>query len=282
MKMQQAFTKGAPLLLSLLVAFLLVDCGKSPVKVKLEMRFADGQELVYDMTSEQVISVDSPDSAADTSRSKGEMIQRVTGVLPDGGAHLKESSSWSWSELAPDGSVDVVSSTESLTYRIATTGKISELEILSDTNASQWKEYAQSKLEQSQPTFPEEPVPVGYTWMQTVKIFKPTGEALDASTTYKVTELIEVDGHKCAVIDYAGNLVLPFDVVESDSISRRGVDKVDQSGTIWFDYVNGYLFSQHEKTMVTAERAKILPNEAKSYTAHIAGELFFNLRSSKE
>jgi hypothetical protein len=210
------------------------------------------------------------------------MTQKVLEVLADGSARIKESSSWSWSEQADDGSINVVSSTESLTYKMAPTGKISDLEILSDDNASQWKEYAQSKLEQSQPTFPEEPIAAGYTWMQTVKIFKPTGEALDASTTYKVTEFIEVDKHKCAVIDYAGNLVLPFDVVESDSLSRKGVDEVDLTGTIWFDYENGCVFSQHEKSRVTAERAKILPSEAKSYTAYIDGELFFNLKSMEQ
>jgi hypothetical protein len=245
----------------------------------LSLKFSEGQQLVYDMTSEQEITVDFPDQASELSRSKGEMVQEIIEVLPDGSARIRESSSWSWSEPDEDGSIKVVSTEESLTYRIAPSGKISEFEILSNDDASQWKEYAQSKLEQSQPTFPEEPVGPGYTWMQTVKIFKPTGEALDATTTYRVTEFIEVDQHKCAVIDYEGNLVLPFDVVESDSLVRKGVDKVDLTGTIWFDYEEGCVFSQHEESRVTAERARILPSEAQSYTAYINGELFFNLKS---
>jgi hypothetical protein len=117
--------------------------------------------------------------------------------------------------------------------------------------------------------------------MQTVKIFMPSGEMLDASTTYEVDEFIDIEGRKCAVIDYDGNLVLPFDVVEEDSTIRRGVDKVDVTGTIWFDYEHGYVFGQQEKTMITAERAKILPKEARSYTAYIEGELFFNLISEE-
>jgi hypothetical protein len=256
-------------------------CGQVPQKVKLELKFFEGQQLTYEMTSEQQITVDSPEPASDSSRSKGEMVQEVIEVLDDGSARIRESSSWSWSEQREDGSVDVVSSSESLTYRIAPSGKISEFEILSNDNASQWQEYAQSKLEQSQPTFPDEAVAAGYTWMQTVKIFKPSGEALDATTTYRVSEFIEVDGRRCAVIDYEGNLVLPFDVVESDSLARKGVDKVDLEGTIWFDYDHGCLFSQHEKTRVTAERAKILPSEAKTYTAYIDGELFLSLATAK-
>jgi hypothetical protein len=164
-----------------------------------------------------------------------------------------------------------------LSYRMQPNGKVSELEILSNHNAAQWQEYAESKLEQSQPTFPEEPVGVGYTWMQTVKIFLASGEMLDASTTYEISEITTIDDHECVVIDYSGNLILPFDVMESDSLTRKGVDKVDKSGTIWYDYVQGYVFSQHEKTRITAERAKILPKEATTYTAFIDGELFFRL-----
>lgn len=266
---------------ALLLMLSFTGCGEAPKTVKLAMKFTPGQQLVYEMTSEYKIRVDSPDPASEDSRSKGEMIQETLEVLPDGSARVKESSSWSWTEPDSDGSVKVVSSTESLTYRIAPSGRISEFEILNDDEASQWREYAQSKLEQSQPTFPEEEVPIGYTWMQSVKIFKPNDEALDATTTYKVSELVEVDGRKCAVIDYQGNLVLPFDVVESDSLARKGVDKVDQTGTIWFDIENGYVFSQHETTKIEAERARIGPSEAKTYTASIDGELFFTLKPNE-
>lgn len=266
----------------LLFAMLLSGCGKEPVKVQLRMNFEEGRELTYDLASEQKISIESPDIPADTSRTKGEMIQTVSEVFPDGSAQVKEASYWSWSEPDTDGSVRVVSKDETLSYLMEPTGKVRELEILSDDDAAKWKEYAQSKLEQSQPTFPEEPVGVGYTWMQSVKIFMPDGEMLDAGTTYEVSELVEIDGRKCAVIDYNGNMVLPFSVVEEDSTIRQGVDKVDVSGTIWFDYVNGYVFSQHEKSMITAERAKIFSTEAKSYTAYIEGDLFFNLKTDQK
>ncbi|MFH2055098.1 MAG: hypothetical protein ABIJ61_04000, partial [bacterium] len=251
----------------LCATLLLLGCERSPQEVLLRMQFSDGRELVYELASEQIISIDSPDFSADTSRTKGEMIQTVTEVLPEGSARVKEASYWSWSEPDEDGSVRVVSRDETLSYRMEASGKVSDLEILSDDDAAKWKEYAQSKLEQSQPTFPEEPVGLGYTWMQSVKIFMPDGEMLDAATTYEVTEFVEIDERRCAVIDYTGNLVLPFNVVETDSTIRKGVDKVDVTGTIWFDYLNGYVFSQHEKTMITAERARIFPTEATSYTA---------------
>ncbi len=268
------------LLLALgMLAMLLSGCDRHPEKIRLQMKFAAGRQLVYDLNSEQTITINYAEPVSETSRSQGEMIQKVTVVLPDSSARIAETSSWNFSELGENGTVEVVSRTESLSYRIQPSGRISEFEILAEDDAARWQEYAQSKLEQSQPTFPDQPVAVGYTWMQTVKIFMPTGEMLDASTTYRFSELIEVDSRQCAVIDYEGNLVLPFDVMESDSLIRKGVDKVDLTGTIWFDYVNGYVFSQHEVTRVTAERAKILPQKAKVYTAYIEGELFFNLKS---
>ena len=109
----------------------------------------------------------------------------------------------------------------------------------------------------------------------------PSGEALDASTTYEVKDFVETEGHKCVVIDYKGNLVLPFDVMESDSLSRRGVDRVDVTGTLVFDYENGYAYSQQENTKVTAERSKIIGNEATSNAFFIEGDLFFHLKKAK-
>jgi hypothetical protein len=69
--------------------------------------------------------------------------------------------------------------------------------------------------------------------------------------------------------------------MESDTLTQKGVDKVNVTGTIWFDYENGYVFSQDEKTEVAAERQKILANQATSYTAHIEGDMYFHLKSVK-
>jgi len=168
-----------------------------------------------------------------------------------------------------------------LSYRMLPNGKVTDLEILSNHNSSKWKEYAQSNLEQSQPTFPDKPVPVGYTWMQSVKIFLPSGEMLDASTTYEITEIVNVDGRRCAVIEYRGNLILPFEVVETDSLTRQGVDRIDVDGTIFFDYEAGYVFSQQEHTRMTAERSKLSPTAATNYSFFVEGDVIFKLKSEK-
>jgi hypothetical protein len=265
----------------LLGLILFAGCGESSKKVKLAMKFYPGREVTYEQTNEQKVSRNDPYVLVMVSRSKGEMTQKVIEMLDQGTAKIEDQSVSSWSEQDADSTIRVVSRTEKMTYQMAANGKISALEILSDDNASKWKEYAQSNLEQSQPTFPDQPVGKGYTWMQTVKIIQVAGEMLDASTTYEVIDFIEVDGHKCAAIDYKGNLILPFDVTESDTLIRKGVDKVDVVGTLYFDYEGGYVFSQQEKTKVTAERQKILATEAISYTAYIEGDLYFHLKSVK-
>lgn len=270
--------------LSILVILLIVaGCAKQQKKVLLKMKFVDGRELVYEQINKQTIKVRNSPEVSQSSQSKGEMMQVVRGVTPTGTAMVEETSTWSWSEPASDSGIEVVSTSESLSYEMSPNGKIGALRILSSdsTENSRWKEYAQQNLEQSQPTFPEEEVGKGYTWMQSVKIFMPTGEALDASTTYEVKDFVETDGHKCVVIDYKGNLVLPFDVMESDSLTRRGVDRVDVTGTLVFDYENGYTFSQLENTKITAERSKIEGNTASSNTFYIDGELFFHLKDKK-
>ncbi len=268
-------------LLALSLALLALNCADTQRKVRLQMKFQQGRELVYEQVNKQTISIRNSPTVSQASQSKGEMTQIVKSLSPEGVARIEETSTWSWSEKAEDSTIQIVSSTESLSYEMNPDGKIGGLELLDKDDASKWKEYAQQNLEQSQPTFPAEEVGKGYTWMQTVKIFMPSGEALDASTTYEVKDFVETDGHKCVVIDYRGNLILPFDVMESDSLSRRGVDRVDVSGTLIFDYEGGYTYSQEETTRVTAERSKIIGNEASSNTFYIEGELFFHLKSGK-
>jgi hypothetical protein len=267
--------------LPLIITLLITGCGESSKKVLLQMKFQPDRELVYEQTNEQKISMGDSGEVSSLSRSKGEMIQKVVEILSDGGAKINEASTWSWSEKDTNNTIKVVSRTENLVYQMAANGKISALELPSDDKESQWKEYAQSNLEQSQPTFPDEPVGKGYIWMQTVKVFMPSGEKLDASTTYKVTDFVDVDGHKCVVIDYKGNLILPFDVIESDTLTRKGVDRVDVTGQIWFDYEHGYVFSQQEKDRIAAERSKVLTNQATRYTAYIENEIYFHLKSAK-
>jgi len=273
---------SAVVILATLTSLLLLGCGDSSQKVLLQMKFEPGRNLVYRQVNKQTISLNNSPVVSQNSESEGEMTQKVVALSDSGYAQIKESSTWSWSESDVDTSIKVVSSTEELVYTMAPNGRISDLALPADAEASKWKEYAQSNLEQSQPTFPTELVGKGYTWMQTVKIFMPSGEKLDASTTYVLSDLVEVDGRKCAIIDYQGNLILPFDVMESDTLTRRGVDKVDVTGTLAFDYEHGYVYSQEEKTKITAERSKIQGNEAKSYTAHIEGELFFRLKNATE
>ena len=256
-------------------------CGESSKKVRLDLKFQAGRELTYEQTSQQKISMGNPDELSSLSRSKGEMRQKVLEILSDGGARIEESSTWSWSEKDTNSTIKVVSQTEKLVYNLAANGKISGLELPSDDKEAQWREYAQSNLEQSQPTFPEEPVGKGYTWMQTVKVFLPSGEKLDASTTYEVSDFVDVDGHKCVVIDYKGNEVLPFSVVESDTLTRGGVDRVSVVGTLWFDYAHGYVYTQQETNRITAERSKVLANQATRYTALIENETFYHLKSAE-
>jgi hypothetical protein len=273
---------GAVLVAAVILTVMVVSgCGGNSKKVQLAMKFRQGSELVWEQTSDQKITLGEPEQLSSQSRSKGEMTQKVEEVLPDGSARVDEASTWSWSEKDSNNTIKVVSRTENLSYNLAANGKISALELPTEDKEAQWKEYAQSNLEQSQPTFPEEPVSKGYTWMQTVKVFMPSGEKLDASTTYRVTDFVNVDGHKCAVIDYTGNLILPFDVMESDTLTSKGVDRVDVTGTLWFDYENGYVFSQQEKDKVTAERSKVLANQATRYTAFIENEIYFHLKSNK-
>lgn len=268
--------------LCLSVLLLIVSCTDSQSLVHLKMKFHAGRELVYEQVNKQTFSRNNSPVISASSQSKGEMTQRVVALHPDGKARIEETSVWNWSETAPDSTISVVSSTEELAYDMAPDGKISGLELPADQEVSRWKEYAQQNLEQSQPTFPEEGVGKGYKWMQSVKIFMPSGEKLDASTTYEVTDFVVVEGRKCAIIDYRGNLILPFDVMESDSLTASGIDKIDVTGTLVFDYENGYTYSQSETTKVTAERARILGTQQATATTYtIEGELFFKLKSAK-
>ncbi|TFH65400.1 MAG: hypothetical protein E4G91_02625 [Candidatus Zixiibacteriota bacterium] len=125
--------------LLLLVVLLIAGCGDSTKKVRLQVKFQLDRELVYEQTNEQKISMGDSGEVSSLSKSKGEMNQKVVEILSDGGAKIKEASTWSWSEKDTNNTIKVVSRTENLVYRMAANGKISALELPSDDKEAQWK-----------------------------------------------------------------------------------------------------------------------------------------------
>ena len=91
-------------LLALSLALLALNCADTQRKVRLQMKFQQGRELVYEQVNKQTISIRNSPTVSQASQSKGEMTQIVKSLSPEGVARIEETSTWSWSEQAEDSS----------------------------------------------------------------------------------------------------------------------------------------------------------------------------------
>jgi hypothetical protein len=162
--------------------------------------------------------------------------------------------------------IDTTEETWSTDYVTSANGKIVEVLPLHDISEESIDYYTRL-FEQTSPMYPEEPVPVGYTWAHTVKVILDEG-ATDASTTYKVKSLVREAGYDCAVIEYRGNMVVPYKQKcdESSSGYITGSDKIDAEGVVYFAYREGLIIKEHENSALFREGTLIRAGDEVSFT----------------
>jgi len=162
-------------------------------------------------------------------------------------------------------------------FTMANNGKI--VDFSSDENSAvQSRDYFRYLFEQASSMYPEQSVPVGYSWTHSVKVISDTG-ATDASTTYKVKALVREAGYDCAVIEYKGNMIIP--IAEKQAAGSSGVtsgtDRIEVNGVVYFAYTQGIIIKQDEssrlmRTGTMSENGKSVEfkiDERRSYTSSL-------------
>ncbi len=152
----------------------------------------------------------------------------------------------------------------SLEYLMAPNGKVLEL-YPSDSLNTELVTFYKNYYEQALPVFPEHPVTEGYSWSQSVKLIVKNEGITRAETTYRVRALVREAGYDCAVIEYKGNMILPFRGKDKDGALVVKLEKINSDGKIYFAYREGMIVRQEETYSIESEGTRSLNGATKEY-----------------
>jgi len=112
---------------------------------------------------------------------------------------------------------------------------------------------------------------VGRSWTQNTLVALPN-ETLEASTTYKLSSFAREAGYDCVLIEYAGNLIIPFGPSPDDSTQRSGIDHISTEGVMYFAYKEGLVVLQRERYILNGDRQSICDSTHEMVTSKVKAE----------
>jgi len=153
-----------------------------------------------------------------------------------------------------DKKLDTVEVYRANKYMIRPDGEFVDVEFM-DGKDSATVAYLRNYFEQGWPVFPTGEISVGHTWTHSTAVRMPD-ETINASTDFKLTNLVRESGYDCAVIEYNGNMILPVDVREKKDFHETGVDRIELQGLMYFAYKEGVVVLVRDHWSLEADRNK--------------------------
>ncbi len=278
-------TKNKPLtaghavtvILIVLLIPLLISCTAEPEKLLLRYKYApSGKTLEYSLDLERAGKMyKNGEFQKDFDRKLDcRIIYNTNNVFDDGSMNIIEENHWTWDEVVDSGNVKRKKVEYSYDLRIAPNGEIVDFKMIGDVSPS-YQKYAASYYRQGIMIFPDSAVPIGYSWTQTAQIELTEGDSAEASITYKIKGLAKKMGYDCAIIEFRGNLVLPYLKDPADTLETWGTDYVDTKGILYFAHKEGFYVSSEERARIKHSRHLIENGEeaVKSSEFEEAGSL---------
>jgi hypothetical protein len=252
------------------VLFISLSCGNSQKEIRLVFQYKVGAVNVYEKTIKSLFKhyengqlVQNSDNLRE-SRTREEILD----LTADGDAHLR------LTETMKADSSDSLCSTSSLEYISKTNGAVEKI-LQTDSLNPDVLEFYTNYCEQSMPVFPDTLITEGFSWKQTINLLIADSGKTTAETVYRVHSLVRENGRDCAVIEYSGNLIIPFRKIDSDSSLTIVLEHIKSNGVLYFDYRDGLIVSQRETMEFNSEGTKIkngISSELKM-TGHISNSL---------
>ena len=267
--------------LTLVILLLVIlSCSQGDKKIILAYKFTPGLSLQYEQVSKSSTKIFRADSLIKNYQTTYtvDITQNIKSVT-DNVAEILETDTWYYEKITEEDSTktDTVNYTREMTILVEPNGRIVDFNYGKDIKPSS-ASYMKNYHEQGMPVFPSGEHAPGYSWTQQTTVVIPD-ETMGASTTYKIKSLAREGGYDCAVIEYEGNLVIPIETNPDDSTQRKGIDRVETSGIIYFAYKEGFVVLQRERWVLDGDREKTI--EGKIEKTKIASEtdIDYTLRS---
>jgi hypothetical protein len=245
---------------AVILGLLFLGCGKEVKEIRLAYKFKPGQKNIY---SNQIKS-NSRIYEGKNLVSRGELAYRsvlteeILSTVDSTSARIRLTDISVRPNPGNNDSTDSdsISHKWSLEYLMNSDGKIIEI-FPQNPEGSEWLEYYKNYYEQALPVLPDFAVTPGYSWSQTVKLIVRNEGATRVETTYRLKALAREAGYDCAVIEYEGELILPYRRTEKGAVTIERLDKAKTKGVIYFAYKEGSIIRQDESYEIESAGNKI-------------------------
>ncbi len=248
--------------------------------ITLRYKFEPGLQLTYEQVSKRCVKVVESDSTVKEVSTvfKMTVVQTVDRLLNDSTAEIVEVANWKYEKPAKDDSsvIDTIEQKRELILQVQTKGKVRDVKFKAGEDHVRIR-YIKNYYEQGLPVFPTQEVTPGYTWTQTTKVVLP-GEPMEASMTYKVKSLVREAGYDCAVIEYDGAMIIPFESNPKDTIQTSGLDHIKSTGVLYFAYKEGMVVQQRERWQIDRDRQKIFNGQTKKFKEEVELDIDYALK----
>lgn len=236
---------------------LCLGCTQGEKRITLRLKFQPGSIVAYEQTAKRNFQLSEHDSLLTRTSSTfhTSLEYAVQEVFDDGSAEIIERSTVRLE--VPDRNAasrkDSILQRHDTRLRIEPTGKVTRLDAADGDDENTWlmKHYAQAA-----PVFPSGEISPGYSWTHTNRVVLPD-EVVEATTRYRLTAFAREIGYDCAIIEYEGDLTLPYEASPLDSSGRSGTDRIQTVGVVYFAYTEGLPVLQRERWILNGDRVEI-------------------------
>jgi hypothetical protein len=248
---------------------ILMSCdpGKKEVRLTYKFRPSQSREYVSMIKISSMINETGKSLQRDNYSFRSTLLEQVIAVIDSTKARISltnvsEKPEMPISQTGRDESPRAWS----IEYLIANNGKILEF-FPEDSGSSAVIEAYRNYYEQASPVFPDEPVSENQSWGQTIKLIVKDEGPTSAETKYNVKAFVREAGYDCAVIEYTGNMIIPYRKIEPDGSIMIGLNRIGTKGVIYFGYVYGMIVKQEETYDIQMEGSRIVNGQKTKITA---------------
>lgn len=262
-------------LLLVIGAVLWFGCDTGSKTVKLRFKHVPGTTLQYQQVTKQNLKYTRGDSTLKERSGSYEIdvSYEILSLNDDGSAKIKEIMEWSYEEPNKEDStvIDTIERRREMISNVKPNGEIVDELQFKTEECPTTKTYINEYIEQAMPVFPSEELSAGRSWTQNTLVALPN-ETLEASTTYKLSSFAREAGYDCVLIEYSGNLIIPFGPSPEDSTQRSGVDNISTEGVMYFAYKEGFVVLQRERYVLNGDRQSICDSTHEMMKSNVEAE----------
>ncbi len=232
-----------------LCCLLIFGCAKETREVRLVYKFKPGQKRIYSnqIKSDSRIYEGKNLVSSSNLTYRSQLTEEVLSTTDSSTARIRLIDVSRQPNLykKDTSDADTVTHKWTLEYLMNANGRVLEI-FPQNPHGNEWLDYYKNYYEQALPVLPDIPVTPGYSWSQTVKLIIKDEGSTQVETTYRLKALAREAGYDCAIIEYQGNLVLPYRKTTPNGTEIERLDKARTKGTIYFAYKEGAIIRQDE------------------------------------